>query len=66
MDRAQPGPDHDDEWADYKLWLGDLWSCPECGHEIVIGALRPLSEHYEPGYQAALARCPPTIRINDC
>ena len=25
----------------YKLWCGDLWKCPVCSHEIVIGFGNP-------------------------
>lgn len=32
----------------YKLWGADLWKCPECGLEVVLGfAQRPFAEHYE-------------------
>lgn len=39
-------------WQPSKLWIGDLWHCPDCGAEIVVGvAHRPLAEHYEPTFQ---------------
>lgn len=30
--RRSPG-----EWAPYKLWVADLWECPDCGHQLVTG-----------------------------
>ena len=32
----------------YKLWRADLWKCPGCGIEVVLGfASMPLMEHFE-------------------
>ncbi len=32
----------------YKLWMGDLWKCPGCGHELISGVgLKPIAEHYQ-------------------
>lgn len=53
-------------WTPYKLWLGDQWRCPGCGHEIVIGALVPLSEHYQMDFEAKVERYAPTVTVNDC
>lgn len=60
--RRQPGA-----WQPYKLWIADLWECPDCGHELIAGwATGPLLEHYQPEFNAeALARRP-CIQINDC
>lgn len=39
----------------YKLWEADLWKCPECGIEVVLGfASMPLMEHYEGDINAKL------------
>ena len=39
-------------WKPHKLWMGDLWRCPECGVEVVMGfGLNPLSEHFMPDYE---------------
>lgn len=41
-----------DGWEPYKLWVGDLWECPTCHHQLVSGvALHPIAEHYEPDFQ---------------
>jgi len=32
----------------YKLWFADLYKCPRCGFEIVLGfSVTPLMEHFE-------------------
>ena len=42
----------DGPWGPYKLWQADLWVCPGCGVEIVMGFGRgPLSEHFRPDYE---------------
>ena len=54
-------------WQPYKLWLGDLWRCPCCGAEIIVGvAQRPIAEHYMSGYAAAVEMYQPKIQIDDC
>lgn len=42
----------------YKMWSGDLWWCPDCHAEIIVGAGRePVAEHYEPDFAEHAARC---------
>lgn len=39
----------------YKLWEADLWKCPECGLEVVLGfASMPFMEHNEGDINAKL------------
>ena len=39
----------------YKLWEADLWKCPECGVEVVLGfALQAFMEHFEGDINAKL------------
>ena len=39
-------------WRPYKVWMGDMWKCPSCGNEIIIGVGRdPLREHYEDHFE---------------
>ena len=46
-------PRNGNTWGSYKLWMGDLWQCRECGVEIVMGFwFKPLSEHFRPDYEA--------------
>jgi len=53
-------------WKPYKLWQGDLWKCPECGHEIISGvAPQPLAEHYQPGFEATRMKLS-RLQVNDC
>ena len=66
------GKRHPEVWSPYKLWRGDLWKCPDCGHEIVVGfASRPSAEHYQPGFakEVELAKeemGKDIVQINDC
>jgi hypothetical protein len=33
---------------DYKAWCADLWKCPSCGEEIIIGFGKDaFAEHYQ-------------------
>lgn len=51
-------------WQPYKLWVADLWQCPDCGHELVTGwGVNPLSEHYKPGFSELIGGL---VQINDC
>lgn len=39
----------------YKLWESDLWKCPECGIEVVLGfGGMSFMEHYEGDINAKL------------
>lgn len=40
------------EQAPYKLWMGDLWECQDCGNQIVYTDARqsPIAEHFQPGF----------------
>lgn len=45
--------------APYQLWRGDLWACPECGHETVIGfGHKPVAEHFQPTFKAQIEARP--------
>lgn len=44
-----------DNTALYKLWEADLWKCPKCGIEVVLGfASQPFMEHFEGNINAKL------------
>jgi hypothetical protein len=63
--RAEPGLEHAEQWTPYKLWVGDLWKCEGCGHELISGVARePLAEHYQPDFPARLDDEMP--RVCDC
>jgi hypothetical protein len=57
MGRAEP----------YKLWVGDLWECLGCGHELISGVgSQPVSEHYKADFKETVTSYKPEITINDC
>jgi|SRR6266700_3255378 len=52
LDRIPAGKGSNDYWKPYKLWHGDLWECPTCNNQVVVGvAQQPLSEHYMPNFK---------------
>jgi hypothetical protein len=55
-------------WEPYKVWVGDLWKCPECQHEIVVGVVGgPVSEHYLPDFDSVMTRYGAgQLKVNDC
>ena len=55
-------------WEPYKVWCGDLWKCPECSHEIVVGVMGgPISEHYMPDFEYEVTRLGASqLKVNDC
>ena len=57
-----------DTWTPYKVWVGDLFKCPECGHELLTGfGCRPIAEHYQDGFTDTRDRLgAAAITINDC
>lgn len=64
-DAAMPGKESPECWTPYKVWLGDLWECPNCNSQIIVGVAQyPISEHYEDNFDEALKQA--TITVNDC
>lgn len=60
-----PGPL--DGWQPYKLWVGDLWECPGCSAQIVVGnGANPLAEHFHPDYEAQVIERRVELRVDDC
>ena len=38
-------------WRPYKVWIGDLWHCLDCGQELIVGVGQvPISEQYKPDF----------------
>jgi hypothetical protein len=64
----EEGMPRGDSWGPYKLWLVDLWECPECGAQVTAGAgNNPIAEHYmTERYVAMRESRPPLITVNDC
>lgn len=46
----------------YKVFSGDLLSCPSCGYELLVTAPNPIAEHFQPGYMESPYREKVTIR----
>ena len=64
---ALPGNAAPNQWRPYKLWMADLWECPDCGGEILVGnGNQPISEHYEPDFAEQVRTAQPLVTINDC
>lgn len=62
-----PGNAEPDRWRPYKAWHGDLWACPTCGAEIIVGvAGEPFAEHYQLDFAERVALSGATVQINDC
>jgi hypothetical protein len=55
-------------WTPYKLWQGDLWACPDCGAEIIVGVgLHPWAEHHhQREFAAAVEQTGARLLIKDC
>ena len=69
--RPQAGLAEPEKWKPYKLWNGDLWECPDCHAEIIVGfARQPWAEHYQSDFakkvESEAARVSELIQINDC
>ena len=60
------------KWEPYKIWQADLWACPSCGHELIVGAgLRPMSERHMSDFEVIKNRYDSAysggmVRVNDC
>lgn len=72
---GMPGPEWDGMsgkdspgWLPYKVWLGDLWECPGCGHQTVSGIGRNrVAEHYESEFAIVIKRTGASqLFIKDC
>ncbi len=66
-DGAQRGKREPEKWRPYKLWNSDMWECPDCGVQIIVGhGAGPVSEHYKPDFAEMVASYGATLQINDC
>lgn len=65
--RPPAGIENDADWQDYKLWMGDLWYCLGCGHEIISGvAFQPLRERHHDDFEQVKQETNALYRVNDC
>jgi len=46
----------------YRVWAADLWECPDCGHQLILGyGKEPLAEHFEDNFETEHARVTHTL-----
>ena len=66
--RALPGTEAPEQWQPYKVWVGDLWACEGCGHELISGVGRgPVAEHYQTDFASTVERLTADqLQVNDC
>jgi hypothetical protein len=56
-----------ENWSPYKLWNSDLWECPDCETQIIVGhGAGPLSEHYRPDFAEQVKFYGASLQVNDC
>jgi len=64
---SPPGLANPDAWSPYKLWVGDIWECKGCGHELIVGVPpNPIREHYHKDFKEEVARLGAVLQVNDC
>ena len=60
-------PGKPEEWSPYKLWGGDLWECPGCGHRIISGTgMNPVAVQHEPTFAKQVERLGADFMVLDC
>lgn len=64
--RAPAGAIRPELWKPYKIWSGDLWHCPDCGHQLISGVgAHPIAvQHQERVFKDWNEQS--EIQINDC
>ena len=51
-----------DDGRPYKVWCADLWECPDCGTQVILGyGQRPIAEQFESDFQVELNKVTHTI-----
>lgn len=51
-----------DDGRPYQLWQADLWECPDCGKQVILGyGMKAWAEHYEPDFEKHLNKVDFTI-----
>lgn len=67
LDGAKPGKDDDSKWVPYKLWSGDMWECPGCGSQTIVGTGNAaIAVQHEPEFNNLVALFGATYKVNDC
>ncbi len=53
----------EDGHTPYKIWMADLFECPDCAHQIIDGyGVNPISEHYMDDFEKQMTYVTHTIR----
>lgn len=54
-------------WLPYKLWNGDMWECPDCQAQIVVGCLGgPVAYHHDDNFTELCNSYAASLQVNDC
>jgi hypothetical protein len=55
-------------WTEYKIWSGDMWECPDCQHQIVVGfGKEPVSEQHRTDFMRYMESLrADQLKVNDC
>jgi hypothetical protein len=55
-------------WTPYKVWVGDLYECPDCHAQTITGVSHDrLAEHYEPGFARCIEQTGASrLMVKDC
>ena len=52
-----------DRITPYKIWMADLFECPDCGYQLISGfGLNAISEHYMPEFKDWIDQVTHTIK----
>lgn len=64
---TEPGKRDPESWKPYKLWAGDLWECPDCHAQTIVGVgARAITEHFNPEFNEIARRSGATLLVKDC
>lgn len=57
-----------ERWTPYKIWVGDLWECPDCLAQTVVGVgAHPIAEHFEDRFEDVRQRTgADRLLVKDC
>jgi hypothetical protein len=57
-----------DAWQDYKVWGSDLYECPDCEHQIVVGhGAQPIAQRHDEHYMdQKVALGAAQLEVKDC
>ena len=55
------------EYGPYKIWDADLWKCPKCGYELVVGfGDMAISHHHDDHFGQVLEGYKKNARLIEC